>query len=158
VQAIAGNWQLAPIVGWRSGFPFTVTTGVDNALNNIGGQRPNLLTADPYCATKSANCWLVPGAFGAPAAGTFGNLQSNGLTGPGYFQIDLSLSRRFAVYEHHTLEFRADVFNIENRVNLSTPVSTLNANNFGRITTDITAPGSSSGDPRIMQLSLKYAF
>jgi hypothetical protein len=159
VQAIAGNWQLAPIIGWRSGFPFTVTTGVDAALNGGTAQRPNLVNADPYCATKNANCWLPPaGAFAVPANGTFGNLRPNTLIGPGYFQIDVSLSRRFVLHERHTLDFRADVFNIENRVNLSTPIATMNAPNFGRITTDITAPGSSSGDPRIMQLSLKYAF
>jgi hypothetical protein len=160
VQMIAGNWQLAPIVGLRSGTPFTVTTGTDNALNNITGQRPSVNTADPYCTNKSANCWLnaTPGIFAAPAPGTFGNLSANGLVGPAYFQVDLSLSRRFILHENHSLELRADVFNIENRVNLSTPVSTLNAPNFGKITSDITAPGSASGDPRIMQLSLKYAF
>jgi Carboxypeptidase regulatory-like domain/TonB dependent receptor len=163
VQAIAGNWQLAPIVGWHSGNTFTVTTGVDNALVNTSGQRPNL-AGDPYCTTRSANCYLNPAAFTAPANGTFGNLAANGLFGPSYFQVDLSLSRRFIVHERHSLEFRADVFNTENRVNLSVPVSTpLTASNFGRITSDITATGSgaagtTTGDPRTMQLSLKYAF
>jgi hypothetical protein len=158
MQLIAGDWQLAPIIGWRSGSPFTVTTGVDNALNNIGGQRPNLLNPSPYCTVQNANCWINPSAFGSPANGTFGTSAANSLAGPGYFQIDLSLSRRFILHEQHSLEFRADVFNVENRVNLSTPVTTLNASNFGRITSDVTAAGSSSGDPRIMQLSLKYAF
>ena len=160
MQWIAGNWQLAPIVGLHSGSPFTVTTGVDNALNNQGGQRPNLLNANPYCASQSVNCWLnpSPAVFAAPANGNFGNLGMNSLVGPAYFQIDLSLSRRFLLRERHSLEVRADVFNVENRVNLSTPVTTLNASNFGRITSDITAPGSAAGDPRIMQLSLKYAF
>jgi hypothetical protein len=107
---------------------------------------------------------LSPSAFTAPAPGTFGNLGANSLFGPGYFQVDLSLSRRFTLYEHHTLEFRADVFNIENRVNLSTPVSTpLTTASFGKITSDITAAssgaaGTGAGDPRIIQLSLKYAF
>jgi hypothetical protein len=43
-------------------------------------------------------------------------------------------------------------------VNLSNPVTTMTAPNFGKIQSDITAPGSASGDPRIMQLSLKYLF
>jgi hypothetical protein len=158
VEAFAGNWQLAPIIGWRSGSPFTVTSGVDVALNNIGGQRPDLLNPNPYCAVQNANCWLNSTAFGLPATGAFGNLRANNLVGPGYFQIDLSLSRRFVLHERHSLEFRADVFNIENRVNLSNPVTTMTAPNFGKIQSDITAPGSASGDPRIMQLSLKYLF
>ncbi|HEX3995827.1 MAG TPA: hypothetical protein VHX39_32060, partial [Acetobacteraceae bacterium] len=165
VEGVAGNWQLSPIVGWHSGNAFTVSTGVDNALNNVGGQRPNL-TGDPYCATRTANCYLNPAAFlAAPVVpGTFGNLGANSLYGPSYFQVDISLSRRFMVHEQHSLELRADVFNIENRVNLSTPVSTpLTTSNFGKITGDITATGSgaagtTTGDPRTMQLSLKYAF
>src|SRR5580704_15293887 len=48
VEGVAGNWQLAPIVGWHSGNSFSVSTGVDNALNNVGGQRPNLV-GNPYC-------------------------------------------------------------------------------------------------------------
>jgi hypothetical protein len=160
VEMIAGNWQLAPIMGLHSGSPFTITTGVDNALNNVGGQRPNQLGSDAYCATKSVNCWLNPSplVFAAPTAGAFGSSGANSLLGPAYFQIDLSLSRKFMLHENHSLEFRADVFNIENRANFSIPVTTLNATNFGRITSDITAPGSASGDPRIIQLSLKYAF
>lgn len=163
VEAVAGNWQLSPIVGWHSGNAFNVTTGIDNALNNVGGQRPNLV-GDPYCATRTANCYLNPLSFLAATTGTFGNLGANSLFGPSYFQVDLSLSRRFVVHERHSLEFRADVFNFENRVNLGFPVSTpLTTSNFGKITGDITATGSgaagtTTGDPRTMQLSLKYAF
>ncbi len=158
VEAIAGNWQLSPIIGWHTGNSYTVSTGVDNALNNITGQRPNLLTANPNCAVQGPNCWISASAFGAPATGTFGNLGNDNLVGPHYFQIDVSLSRRFIVHERHTLEFRVDAFNIFNNVNFSTPVNTMTASNFGQITSDITAPGSASGDPRILQLSLKYLF
>ncbi len=159
VQAIAGNWQLSPILGWRSGSYFTVTTGVDTALNNVTGQRADQIAFSAYCAVQNSDCWLAKSAFAAPAEpGTFGSSGANSLLGPGYFQVDLSLSRKFVLHESHTLEFRADAFNIENRVNLSIPVTTLNSSNFGRVTSDITAPGSASGDPRIMQLSLKYAF
>ena len=135
-----------------------MTTGVDNALNNIGGQRPNLINPNPYCASQGPNCWVSAAAFGSPATGTFGNLGSNSLIGPGYIQLDASLSRRIVLHENHTLEFRLDAFNVFNHVNFSTPVSTTSASNFGHITSDITAPGSSSGDPRILQISAKYAF
>jgi hypothetical protein len=42
------------------------------------------------------------------------------------------------------------VFNVLNRVHYSDPVSALNNGRFGLIT--------SAGDPRIIQLALKYAF
>lgn len=157
-RAVAGGWQMAPIISVRTGSYFTVTTGVDNALNNVGGQRPNQIAANPYCAVQGANCWISAPAFAAPANGTFGSSGANSLLGPAFLQVDVSVSRRFTLVEHHTLEFRADIFNVPNAVNFSIPVTTLNATNFGKITSDITAPGSASGDPRIIQLSLKYAF
>jgi hypothetical protein len=48
------------------------------------------------------------------------------------------------------VQFRAEVFNVLNRVHLNNPVSALNSPNFGFIT--------SAGDPRIIQLALKYMF
>jgi hypothetical protein len=158
VQALAGDWQLSPIIGGHTGSYFTLTTGVDNALNGITGQRPNQVASNVYCGNKSANCWFNASAFAAPATGTYGSSGNNSLLGPGYFQVDVSLSRKFRITEHHALEIRADAFNIQNRVNLSIPNTTLNAGNFGKITSDITAVGSASGDPRILQMALKYSF
>ena len=49
------------------------------------------------------------------------------------------------------LQFRAEVFNVLNNVNLGQPITTLNAGaNFGRIT--------SAASPRIVQFGLKYLF
>ena len=158
VRALAGGWQMAPIISAHTGAYFTATTGVDNALNNIASQRPNQIAANPYCAIQGPNCWLNASVFAAPASGTFGSSGANSLQSARFLQVDVSFSRRFTLVEHHTLEFRADVFNVPNTVNFNIPVTTLNSSNFGKITSDVTAPGSASGDPRIIQLSLKYAF
>ena len=48
LNAILGDWQIAPLVRWQSGSPFTVTTGVDNALSGMGGQRAVQLLDDVY--------------------------------------------------------------------------------------------------------------
>ena len=39
MSAVFSGWQIAPLVRWQSGSRFTVTTGVDNALSGMGGQR-----------------------------------------------------------------------------------------------------------------------
>jgi hypothetical protein len=150
LQWIAGDWQLSPIFAARSGTYFSVTTGVDNALNNIGGQRANQLTGNVYCANQSIACWMAASAFAAPATGTLGNQGINTLRGPGYFDVDLALSRRFRIRERHTLEFRAEAFNLQNRVNFLNPTAAINSSNFGKIQTDVA--------PRILQLAFKYAF
>ncbi len=165
LQWIAGNWQLAPIVGIHSGSYFTVTTGVDNALNGIPGQRPNVIS-DPYCLPRTIspnlanNCWLNKSAFTNPAAGTFGNLGVNSLEGPGYIDLDLSVSRRFPFKESQAFEIRFEAFNVANHPNFLNPGTAsiaggtagtaLNSSTFGKIQSDVA--------PRIMQFAIMYEF
>ena len=52
--------------------------------------------------------------------------------------------------EQHKIEFRAELFNSLNRVNLGNPTTSFASTLFGRIT--------GAGDPRILQLGLRYAF
>ena len=90
----------------------------------------------------------------------FGSIGVNSLVGPGYFDVDLALSRRFSVKEKQYVEIRAESFNIENRVNFLNPSnpglvggasgSGLTSSNFGKILSDVS--------PRIMQFALKYVF
>ena len=60
LSAIFGDWQIAPLVRWQSGSPFTVTTGVDNALSR---HRRPARRADPRTtssATSTVNNYLNP--------------------------------------------------------------------------------------------------
>lgn len=160
LQWIAGDWELAPIVSAHTGSYFGVTTGLDNALNSISGQRPNQVLPDVYCASKTINCWMSAAAFANPAPGTLGNLGANNLEGPGYFDVDVALIRQFHVKERQYAEIRAEAFNIENRPNFLNPGavgiaggasnSALNSSTFGRIQSDVS--------PRIMQFAVKYVF
>ncbi|HKZ79677.1 MAG TPA: hypothetical protein VJ124_15495 [Pyrinomonadaceae bacterium] len=77
--------------------------------------------------------------------------------------------KRFPLREAKTIEFRADFFNLFNHVNFANPISNLNAvtssggsldpnsgriinpGDFGRIT-------STSNNPRLIQLALKFNF
>jgi hypothetical protein len=145
---LTSDWQVSAIVTGRSGTHFSATTGVDNALTGQGGQRPNKVSDDVY--VKQGSRWLNAAAFRAPAAGTYGDLENNSLVGPGRFNVDLGVTRSFRVGGERQVQFRMEAFNVLNRVHLSNPVSALNNNNFGVIT--------SAGDPRIIQLALKYTF
>ncbi len=89
-------------------------------------------------------------AFGTVANGTFGNLGYDSLVGPGYFDVDLALSRKFRVRESKGFEIRAEAFNIQNKTNFLNPTASLTSSNFGKILTDVS--------PRIMQFAVKYAF
>jgi len=157
---IGSNWQISPIMKLRSGQFFTVTTGVDNALNGGPNQRPNQVLANPYMPNKSIDGWLNPAAFAAPAPGTYGNLGAQNLRGPGVFQLDLALSRTFPIGEGKSLQLRGEAFNLPNHMNPAMPVAALNSTgSFGKIQSDISGTsGLSDGDPRIMQFALKFIF
>jgi hypothetical protein len=148
VNAILGGWQIAPLVRWQSGSHFTVTTGVDNALSGVGGQRA-VQVLDDIFGDKTVNNYLNAAAFTSPAAGTYSTLKPNAFVGPSRLQNDLGISRNFKIADR-TFQFRWEIFNVLNTANFNNPTSGLNSTNFGRIL--------SAGDPRIMQFGFKFDF
>jgi Carboxypeptidase regulatory-like domain len=148
-NALLAGWQISFLLSRRSGFPFTVRTGVDAALSGNGQDRPNVV-GSPYLRDTAALRWVDPKAFVANTAGTFGNSGYNPLVGPGYFNADSSVNRTFRIHERHRVEMRFEFFNVLNHTNFNAPQASLNSATFGRI--------QSSLDPRIIQLAAKYAF
>jgi hypothetical protein len=148
-NALLSGWQISFLLSRRSGFPFTVRTGVDASLSGNGQDRPNVI-GSPYIRDVAALRWVDPKAFLPNTAGTFGNAGYNALVGPGYFNADTSVNRTFRIHERHRVEMRFEFFNVLNHTNFNAPQASLNSATFGRI--------QSSLDPRIIQLAAKYAF
>ena len=113
-------------------------------------QLPNQVLPDLYASNKGTDLWLNPAAFAQPALGTYGNLGTRNILGPGTIRIDMALTREFKVRENHSIAFRVEAFNLPNHLNPGNPVTTLTDSTFGKIL--------SASDPRIMQLALKYVF
>lgn len=82
--------------------------------------------------------------------GDDGNLSRNAFRGPSFKDVDLSLVKTTAITENVKVEFRADAFNLFNRVNLYNPTSDLSSGQFGI--------SPAAFDPRQMQLGLKILF
>ena len=172
LRLLAGGWQVAPILKVRSAQFYTVTTGVDTALNGEGGQRANAVAGvDPYVSNRNACtnapcvAWGNPAAFSAPSAGTLGTLSNFSLKGPGFFHLDLALSRTFAVAEKKSFQLRAEAFNLPNHVNLAAPAPSINSPTSFNITSDVSgtsglqgSTGLADGDYRVIQLALKFVF
>jgi hypothetical protein len=148
LNVILGDWQVAPLVRWQSGSPYSVTTGVDNALSGTGGQRA-VQVSDNISGDGSVNNYLNINAFTSPAVGTYSTLKPNAFYGPSRLQNDLAVTRNFRLAARR-LQFRWEIFNLLNRANFNNPTASLNSTNFGRIL--------SAADPRIMQFALKYDF
>lgn len=161
LRLIASGWQISPIMKIKSAQLFTVTSGSDDALTGLTGQRPNQILGAPYAPNQSVDHWLLPAttAYSTPTPGTYGNAAANSLKGPGVFQFDMALSRTFVLKEAKTLQVRAEAFNLPNHLNPSVPVSVTSSSAFGKIQSDISGTsGLSAGDPRIVQLALKLTF
>jgi hypothetical protein len=153
---ILGGWQTNGIVTLQTGAPLTVMNGVDISYTGIGQDRVDIIGDPDLPGDRSRgeqiNQWFDTTAFREPAPGTFGTLGRNTLRGPGFANVDFSAFKNFQMpySENHKLEFRAEFFNLFNRVNLGNPNTTRINSLFGRITT--------ANDPRIIQLGLRYAF
>lgn len=160
VNALAGGWMLNGIFRYSSGTPIGVSGGPNLPIFN-GGNRPNrvsgvnpLTDASGSSFDPSRDLYLNIAAFSQPAPFTFGNAAAN------YGDIrtfplineDLSVLKDFRIVEGHRIQFRAEAFNVFNRVVFGSPGSNINAPaNFGRI-------GSQANSPRSIQLGLKYIF
>ena len=105
------------------GFAAVVNVPGGGASRNV--RRPDLIAGmNPYLNNDRNT--LNPAAFAIPAAGSFGNLPRNALRGPGFWQSDVILAKRFPITEKVNLQFRTEIFNIFNRTNFALPSSTLN--------------------------------
>jgi Carboxypeptidase regulatory-like domain/TonB dependent receptor-like, beta-barrel len=148
LRAVLGNWQIAPLVRYQTGSRVSVTTGVDNALTGLGGQRAVQVLDNPY-GDKTVENYLNRAAFTSPDAGTYSTLAPNTIISPSQLQNDLAVTRLFRFAERQ-LQFRWEVFNVLNKANFNAPIASLNSTQFGRII--------SAGAPRIMQFAFKYQF
>ena len=156
MRAVFGGWQTNGIVTLQTGAPMTISTGIDNSLSGIGQDRVDIIgepdLPDDRPRGEQILEWFNREAFRENPLGTFGTIGRNTERGPGLATVDFSAFKAFPMgyAEGHELEFRAEFFNLFNRVNLNNPNTTFRNSLFGRIV--------SAGDPRIIQLGLRYSF
>ncbi len=156
MKYVTGGWQTNGILQFQTGAPLNIATGVDNSFSGIGQDRVDIIGdpyLDPHRSTPERIArWFKTDAFQDNAPGTFGTIGRNTLRGPGIANVDFSAFKSVPMpfSERHRLEFRFEAFNVFNRVNLNNPTATRSSTLFGRIT--------SAGDPRILQLGLRYSF
>ena len=158
-NAILGGWTLSAIYAKRTGRPFTVVQSNNNVGTNMTGLPDQVGDPDSgvdRSCNSATDCaavtrWFNPAAFQQVTTGTFGNVLRNTLRGPDWQSVDMSLQKRINVTKRAGAVLRLDAFNIFNRTNLGLPDRTINNATVGTIT-------SLSGDPRIMQVSLRLTF
>jgi hypothetical protein len=145
-----------PIDEFRTGYneianPFA---GVSHAFNKAG---VTWINPASFCLPiadggKDPNC--LPNVFG-------GTLRRNQIYGPGYSAVDLSVLKNIPITERVKAQFRIEMFNMFNRINLASGVGATSPGS-GVISDTIGdfngAPGIGPGEAFNMQLGLKILF
>ncbi|MGA9640813.1 MAG: carboxypeptidase regulatory-like domain-containing protein [Terriglobales bacterium] len=176
------GWQLNWIASLQSGRPIPIDTSSDTSGRYYFNQRPNLIPGvDPIIHNWNATTgYLNLNAFVQPAYGTFGDLGRNSIYGPGYKNLDFSITKTTELNERIRIQLRAEFFNILNHPNFAQPAHTIvpgftdigspgnpqivpNPSPSGgelTQTPDVaqTNPGLGGGGPRVIQLALKVVF
>jgi Carboxypeptidase regulatory-like domain/TonB dependent receptor len=164
-KPLLNGWELSSLVSLHTGQPFSVFSSNDNSGTGEGAQRADLI-GDPYAGVshafnKDGVTWLNQSAFADPAAGLFGTSGRNAFYGPGYASVDFSVLKNTKITERINTQFRIEMFNLFNRVNLAPPSNT-NGSGLG-ISADTIgdwngAPGIGPGEAFNLQLGLKIIF
>jgi hypothetical protein len=161
---LLGGWEIDPIVTRQSGFPFSITSGVDNSFSGVGSDRADYLGGGrpqlSYSRSHGQEVlqWFDTSRFKANAAGTFGNSGRDILRGPRFFNTDLGIFKATKVTERINLQFRAEFFDIFNNVNFQPPNSNVSSATVGRITSVVVDNFGLPNSERIIQLGLKLTF
>jgi outer membrane receptor protein involved in Fe transport len=138
---LVGGWALNTISYVYSGLPFSPTYNSSECAADVdtGPCRPNLVgpvhitgNRNDYFTSVTGSCFDSPinsfsapgpacGPWQRPARGTFGTASRNSLRGPGFFESDLALLKNVTLTERFVTQFRAEVTNLFNKVNLGLP-------------------------------------
>jgi hypothetical protein len=161
LDRVVGGWQMSTITTIQSGLPLD-STSWDSAGTNFN---PNsnrldcLVGVSQYVANPGPNAYLNPAAFRNPFLASYGNCARNNLIGPHQVNVDFSVIKDFHVTEKQALQFRMEMFNSPNHVELGSPNASWGNSNPGG------APAASFGwdhnlaaSMRQIQFALKYNF
>jgi hypothetical protein len=154
VRYMFGGWETNGIISLQSGRGLTITSGRDNSMSGTNQDRADVVGDWHLSPNRDRDAviaqWFNPAAFAQNPAGTFGTSGRNIVRGPGDATIDFGAVKAIPITEAWRMQFRAEFFNLLNRVNLSNPNTNASSVQFGRIT--------SAGAPRVIQFALKLSF
>lgn len=157
-DAVIGGWRLGVIQSYQAGLPLTVTRNNPLVIFN-GNTRPTINSYDNWQPAwkngdfdPAVDRRLDRAAF--PTQPTnFGNATrfNPKLREFGNYNENVSLAKTFHFTERLRLDFRAEAFNLFNRVRFGSGTNNLDSTNFGVVTDQVNSQ-------RQMQMALKLYF
>jgi Carboxypeptidase regulatory-like domain len=192
LNQVLGGWTLTGIYTYQSGEPYTINSGSATANFTNAGKQTRADLRGPLPASQlqfvegitgpvvfnvtdrdpNTNCRQVIGTnsfFCIPEPGGFG-MGRNSIRGPGFWNFDLGVLKRFNINERVNIQFRAELFNAFNHPNFENPRNategspTVTSGLFGQtccVTSSVPASSTivATGEPnRVIQFALKVQF
>jgi hypothetical protein len=163
---LIGGWQLNGISTFVSGFPLTPLIGSNRSGDGDtrNPDRPNVAAhiSGPLETGNPAQ-WFNLGTtsnptFTLPAVGTYGDESRGMFKGPGLADVDISIFKTTTITERTSLEFRAEFFNLFNRVDFGVPNQTMFAGTPATPNPSAGFISSLAANPRQIQFGLKLLF
>ena len=152
VAYVLGGWSVEGITRLQTGAPFNVIVGQDRANVGRSVQRPNVVRNPNNGGNRNVDIpWFDTAAFQLQPIFTYGNAASFITQADGRQTWDVSTQKDFHFKrEGNMLQFRTEIFNIGNHVNMGNPQGNFASSAFGRVT--------SATPARQIQMSLRYVF
>jgi hypothetical protein len=175
-EALSG-WGLSGVTALQSGFPISISTGLDRSLWCDGGSKfqcPDVPNSSSFNIARynprqiqtqaggPGNYYFNTAPFSYEPVGTFGNTSRNFFHGPGFNYTNLSITKNFPLSADKSryMQWRLEGFNAFNHANFAAPNPVLSSPQFGQITSVIESKdGNSDPSPgRAVQLAGKIYF
>jgi hypothetical protein len=167
---LLGDWQVSGVITMMSGRPMTFgstvsinTPGSSGTPDQIGDMKVTHDVAGP----GGTATWFDTSVYRQPldADGKtphFGNVGRNTFDGPGLFNIDFSMFRKFTITERVKGELRFESTNFTNTPAFGNPSATVGSADFGRVTGTLAGLIANQGvggtGSRAIQLGLRFSF
>ncbi|MBS1823442.1 MAG: TonB-dependent receptor [Acidobacteria bacterium] len=163
MNTVAGGWQLTLINTATSGLPVNITYSLASSsplyVSDLTTYRPQLLNNGAIKGPSSGrvktatalNNYFISTNLATPTTYPWGNVTRNSQRSDSFYQADLGLHKAFPLWnDSSSFDFRAEAFNVLNKVNYAGPNSNFGGSSFGQITSAFPA--------RQLQLAAKIIF
>jgi hypothetical protein len=152
---VLGGWRVNTIFQAHTGLALSVTDSAGQSLQATrSNERPNRTCTGNTNASGPNDVWIDISCFSHAPVGQFGNSGVGILHGPGYWNVDLGLSKDIYFGQTKYATFKLEAFNVFNHPNFAIQQGATDIgdpNNFGKILNTFSAP-------RIVELALKFTY
>jgi len=181
---VIGGWNLATKVYAYTGRPFSSSDSKISAqINSAGGTSQTFLatvidphiqsvctavhgTSTPPCFTTSQfMTYNSTSGVNTPIQTDFGMTGPGVFRGPGYFDIDTNLTKKFIIKEKVGFEFGAQFYNVLNHPSFAVPTASITSGSLGTTTSTLAPPTSPYGSGqgaivtgRVIVVAAKFSF